>query len=177
MSRELGENLGSWHGVELFAFPDLESLSSAAKSDLDRLGLGFRGRYIIASARYILAQGGRAWLDRLRGCSYSEAKAELMKLPGVGEKVADCVCLFSLDKHEAVPIDVHIARVARRQFDQCESFESVTPRAYAAMSGCFRERYGEYAGWAQQYFFYEEIDRRGIWDQELKKHRPKMSGH
>jgi N-glycosylase/DNA lyase len=169
----LGQNLGAWHGVELFSFPELSSLAAVARRDLDQLGLGFRGRYVIETAAAVLERGGRPWLESLLTGSYEEAKANLMELPGVGEKVADCVCLFSLNKDEAVPIDVHMARVARRHFDDCRDMTTLTKKAYATSSNCFRQRYGGQAGWAQQYFFFAEIERRGLWDQEIGRHRPK----
>jgi N-glycosylase/DNA lyase len=174
MCRLLGNDLGIWHGVNLRSFPSIDALASVPRAELDKLGLGFRGRYIIEAARSIRQLGGRPWLVELRKCSYDEAKIRLMSLPGVGEKVADCVCLFSLDKSAAVPIDVHMARVARRQFAECSSFMSVTTKAYAVSSDCFRKRYGKFAGWAQQYFFYAEIERNGLWDQQLGRHRPKL---
>jgi N-glycosylase/DNA lyase len=169
----LGKDLGVWHGIALKAFPRLEDLARVPRSELDRLGLGFRGRYVVDSASEILGRGGEKWLAGLRSAPYADAKSALVSLPGVGEKIADCVCLFSLNKDEAVPIDVHMARVARREFEECRSLTTLTPKAYAVMAECFRARYGEYAGWAQQYFFYVEIERRGLWDQELGKHRPK----
>jgi N-glycosylase/DNA lyase len=175
MCRGLGRDLGTWHGTELFAFPKIEDLAKADPGDLSRMGLGFRGRYVIDTARALLLRGGRDWLENLRLVSHGEAKASLVQLPGIGEKVADCVCLFSLDKHHAVPIDVHMARVARRQFSDCNAYESISAKAYLMMSNCFRDRYGEFAGWAQQYFFYGEIESKGLWDQQLGKHRPKLS--
>jgi len=176
MCRENGKYIGHWHGLEHYAFPELERLSELKRADLDLLGLGFRGRYVIEASREILRRGGRVWLDQLRHASYEEAKENLVTLPGVGEKVADCVCLFSLDKSEAVPIDVHMARVAKRQFAQCHEMKTVTAKSYALAANSFRQRYGGYAGWAQQYFFYAEIERRGLWDQDLGKHRPRNRG-
>ena len=173
MSRLLGRDLGVHHGVQLWAFPEVERLAGVLRADLDSLGLGFRGRYIGDAARMVVERGGSHWLASLRSATYEEAKLELVQIPGVGEKVADCVCLFSLDKHQAVPIDVHMARVARRKFDECRDVKSITPKAYETFSGSFRARFGEFAGWAQQYFFYAEIERRGLWDQELGRHRPK----
>jgi N-glycosylase/DNA lyase len=172
----LGNELGSWNGVSLFTFPTLERLAAAERRDLDKLGLGFRGRYVIEAAKEVLARGGRDWLVGLRQSSYDEAKYQLIELTGVGEKVADCVCLFSLNKDSAVPIDVHMARVARRQFPECESQQILTAKSYRLASDGFKLRYGDFAGWAQQYFFYAEIAHRGIWDQNLGRHRPRQTG-
>ncbi|CAJ0942441.1 unnamed protein product [Ranitomeya imitator] len=57
---------------------------------------------------------GPDWLDTLRLAPYEEAKSALCALPGVGAKVADCVCLMALDKPEAVPVDTHVWQIAKR---------------------------------------------------------------
>ena len=61
--------------------------------------------------RDVEERGGLEWLESLRNVELSEARRELTGLAGVGPKVASCVCLMSLDKHEAVPIDTHIHQV------------------------------------------------------------------
>jgi N-glycosylase/DNA lyase len=174
MSRLLGKDLGVWHGVQLNAFPAIKDLASVPRTDLNRIGLGFRGKYIIETAKEIVHRGGCSWLESLRFASYEDAKAALVSLPGVGEKVADCVCLFSLDKHQAVPVDVHMARVAQRLFEECRGEKSLSPKMYAIAASAFRQKYGMAAGWAQQYLFFAEIERKGLWDQELGKHRKRL---
>lgn len=65
--------------------------------------------------------GGERWLLSLRQSAYSQASTELCTLPGVGPKVAACVCLFSLDKHEAVPVDTHVWQVMYN-YNNCKDF-------------------------------------------------------
>ena len=78
---------------------------------LRKLGFGYRAKYIVSAMRDVEERGGLEWLESLRNVELSEAKRELTGLAGVGPKVASCVCLMSLDKHEAVPIDTHIHQV------------------------------------------------------------------
>jgi N-glycosylase/DNA lyase len=108
----------------------------------------------------------------LRCLPYADAKAALTSLPGVGAKIADCVCLFSLGKHGAVPLDVHMTRVAKQLFSQARTMKTLTPKAYDEIADLFRQRFGEYSGWAQQYLFYNELLESGAWDKEMGLHVP-----
>jgi N-glycosylase/DNA lyase len=169
ISDALGEPCGSLGGIGLYRFPDPEILARTPRSIYDEAGLGFRGRSMAAAAAIVCANGGAHWVRSLRQASYGDAKAQLVTMPGVGEKIADCVCLFSLDKDDAVPIDVHMARVARTLFEDMPA--SLTPKSYAVVADEYRRRFGTKAGWAQQYLYYDQIERRGIWDDDLGKHR------
>lgn len=171
LCRTLGSPLGEVAGVELYGFPRLEHLAEASVGLLNKMGLGFRSENIRATAKELVSRGGTGWLRGLRLETYEEAKAALITLPGVGAKIADCVCLFSLDKDDAVPIDVHMARVAKRLFPQCRRHNSLTKTAYSEASDCFRTRFGPHAGWAQQYLYYNELVQSGLWDEELGRHR------
>ncbi|MER3408358.1 MAG: hypothetical protein C4292_06485 [Nitrososphaera sp.] len=101
-------------------------------------------------------------LNRLKMASYDEAKRELLQLYGVGPKIADCVMLFSLDKLEAFPIDVWIARglaanyswlALNARFDKNNN-NKLTLRQYEEVSKRAREYFGCYAGYAQQFLYY-----------------------
>ena len=91
-----------------YTFPGPEVLAGANESSLRRLGLGFKAPRIIAAAQLVARNEGE--LDRLRTVPYQDAKNRLMDYPGIGPKVADCICLMALDKLEAFPIDRHIRR-------------------------------------------------------------------
>lgn len=123
-------------GERFFTFPTPERLAALAESDLASLRCGYRAAYIIAAARAVAE--GALDLDELISANYHEAKAVLLTLPGVGEKVANCVVLFGLGHMEAFPIDVWIRRALREHFPP--DFDPAT--------------LGEYAGLAQQYIFY-----------------------
>ena len=138
--------------ASLHAFPEIGAMAQADDAALRADLWGYRAPRLIALAR--LVEGlGEAWLDDLRRVSYEEAKARLVQLPGIGEKIADCICLFCADKTQAVPVDTHVRQIACRLFTPELAQRSLTPRVYSAIGNAFRDRFGEYAGWAQQYLF------------------------
>lgn len=128
-------------GVDYYAFPTAEALSAAAKSDLERLGAGYRAQYIIDAAQASLCYD----FDALRTLDFAEAKNTLMLFSGVGPKVADCVLLFGLGFDEAFPADVWINRAAKHLYPEEESKQACTLSA---------RRFGSWAGAAQQYLFH-----------------------
>ena len=142
----------------LFAFPTIEALASADEAELRADLWGYRAPRVIHLARELLTRP-EGWLENLRTVPYAQAKAELMALHGIGAKLADCICLFSLDKEEAVPVDTHVRQIATRLFlpDLCG--KSLTPRVYDLLADSYRERFGAFAGWAQQYLFFHELRR------------------
>ncbi|MCU0851912.1 MAG: 8-oxoguanine DNA glycosylase [Thermoplasmata archaeon] len=128
----------------LHSFPTIEELGRASLADLQRCGLGYRAKYVHEACRAI-ERTGIAELGRL---PYEELREELTKLPGVGDKVADCVSLFGFGKTESFPIDVWIERALGRLYHQKGSYRKL--RAFAS------ERFGEYAGYAQEYLYFNE---------------------
>ncbi|RME78284.1 hypothetical protein D6774_01575 [Candidatus Woesearchaeota archaeon] len=126
-------------GVEVFSFP---SPAQIAHADLSPIRLGYREKYIRNLSLTITAQR----IKELEQLSYPQAKKKLMELPGIGPKVADCICLFSLGHFEAFPIDTWINKVLDEYYfgeeltlDQKQQF--------------VREYFGEYGGYAQQFLF------------------------
>jgi N-glycosylase/DNA lyase len=137
------ENLSRKFGTRIlhgYAFPTAEALASASLKTLRKCGLGYRDKYILETAR-IVASG--LDLERLRTKPYEEAKDILLELPGVGHKVADCVCLFSLDKLEAFPCDVNIQNCITRYYGPCSNI-----RVFG------QQYFGKYAGYANHYLFH-----------------------
>jgi N-glycosylase/DNA lyase len=93
---------------EFFTFPDPCLLvCDGVEEELRALGFGYRAKFVVQAARIVVFERPSGWLDGLRRVEYQQAREALMTLPGVGPKVADCVCLMSLDKAEAVPVDTH----------------------------------------------------------------------
>jgi len=135
-----------------FAFPEIETLAIASEDALRSDLWGYRAPRVIALAKHLLALGPD-WLANLHGQPYARAKEALVALHGIGEKVADCICLFSLGKDEATPVDTHVRQIACSLFVPELRDKSLTPRVYAAISDAYQERFGAYAGWAQQYLF------------------------
>ncbi|HUR70297.1 MAG TPA: DNA glycosylase [Candidatus Thermoplasmatota archaeon] len=133
------------------ALPAPGALARMRESTLRAAGLGYRAPFLRASARMIAK--GDVDLDALRGASWDEAREALLRLPGVGPKVADCIALFSLDVDEAFPVDRWILRAASEVAGR-------TLRAPEAVAWA-RERWGADAGLAQQYLFHAVRLRAG----------------
>jgi 3-methyladenine DNA glycosylase/8-oxoguanine DNA glycosylase len=93
-------------------------------------------------------------LSRLR------VQNQLMLMPGVGRKVADCVALFSLDQTEGIPVDTHVWDIALRDYDPLLSLKgakSITPAIYEEVGEVFRKRFPCKAGWAHSVLFAAEL--------------------
>jgi N-glycosylase/DNA lyase len=160
ISRCYGTRL-TFDGIDFYTFPQPEQLAQIHTNDLRCCGLGFRTNRVLETAKLI--NSGEVPLEALKHMNYSEAKQELLGLPGVGQKVADCVLLFSFEKLEAFPIDVWMKRVATtfyaRHFDssfikRVTGKGSITPKEYETISSFAREYFGKYAGYAQEYLFH-----------------------
>nr|MBP9530565.1 DNA-3-methyladenine glycosylase 2 family protein [Blautia sp.] len=125
--------------VEYYAFPTVEALSQATEEELRGCGLGYRAKYIAVTARTIAS--GQISLEKIYDMRYPQAKKELMKLCGVGEKVAECICLFALHHMDAFPIDTHIRQVMDVHYKR----------------GFPNRRYRGMRGIMQQYIFYYDL--------------------
>jgi len=142
-------------GIQFFTFPSAADINRASVDELRACGLGYRAKAIKAAADAVAS--GRLDFDALKSKSYQEAKNELLHVYGVGNKIADCVLLFSLEKLDAFPIDVWIARalVDRYRWLHKKKFgNKVTCQQYEHLSSSARDYFGRYAGYAQQYLYY-----------------------
>jgi N-glycosylase/DNA lyase len=124
--------------------PTWAELAAIPESELRACLLGFRARYIRETAEFLAANPG--WLETTEAAPYPEAKARLVELPGVGEKVADCVLLFGAGKLEAFPVDTWILKSLARRY----GLAGWKP-AQVAQFG--RVHFGPLAGFAQQFLF------------------------
>ena len=136
-----------------FPFPAARAIATVPESRLRELGLGFRAVRVAEAAR-ILAALPTSPLPALRYATHEEARRFLTTFPGVGTKIADCICLFSLDKDGAVPVDTHIWRISQTRYAPDLAGKSLTPANYDRAVAAFHDRFGPYAGWAQQILFY-----------------------
>lgn len=118
-----------------FAFPTPQKMALLTEQELAPLRAGFRNRYLIDAAQKVCS--GEVDLELCRTLDYEQARKELMKITGVGVKVADCTLLFGMHRIEAFPVDVWMKR----------AMESLFPGMTAA-------DFGRYAGIAQQYIFH-----------------------
>jgi N-glycosylase/DNA lyase len=134
-------------GETYHAFPTAEQLAARTDEELRALKLGYRAPYVRKTAAMVAS--GEADPDDARGLPYEEARDSLTRFVGVGEKVADCVLLFSLGFLEAVPLDTWIRTAIADHFPDCDR------GGYAETSRAIRERLGgDYAGYAQTYLFH-----------------------
>ena len=131
--------------------PTWNELAQIPETELRRCLLGFRARYIAETARFLAAHPG--WLEETEMAPYPVAKERLCTLPGVGEKVADCVLLFGAGRLEAFPVDVWILKTLARRYG-LDDWR--TPQL--AQFG--RVHFGPLAGLAQQYLFAWERKNR-----------------
>lgn len=139
LCEKYGEEKTDFRGEGYRAFPKPESLAGLEENALMECNLGYRSKYVVRAAREVAA--GSFDLKRLKRLSYLAARAELMRLSGVGEKVADCICLFGLHQLEAFPVDTHIR----------QSLEAHYKRGFP------NRRYRGIRGVVQQYIFYYEL--------------------
>ena len=145
LSRTYGKKLAAYGGLEAYALPKPEVLCALSPDAMRLLGAGYRDKYLIETARQVAA--GEVDLARCYELDYAEAKSYLMKLSGVGPKVADCILLFGYGKKDAFPVDVWIERAMKR-FGEFPSRQAASDYAM--------ERFGEDAGYIQQLLFMNE---------------------
>ncbi len=129
------------------SFPTPVDLAEAGEGELRRLKLGFRAPYVHQAAVAVLE--GRLDLQHLIRASYDETKAELMALKGIGDKIADCIALMSLEKLEAFPIDVWVRRALADWY-----FPGQKTPTNRTLLPWAQEYFGRYAGYANQYLFH-----------------------
>lgn len=134
-----------YNGKEFFSFPDCDTLAALTLDDLAPINAGYRAAYILDAAKKVAS--GEIDLDKICALPTLQAKAELMKIKGVGPKVADCTMLFSLHKGDAFPVDVWVQRTVRKLYlGESASLKQISSFA--------QEKFGSNSGIAQQYLFF-----------------------
>lgn len=141
----------------LYRFPEAEVVAGIPEAVLREQKFGYRGATIPRAAGELARRGGRAYLESLKSASYEAAIEALISFPGIGAKLADCIALFALHHTEVIPVDTHIWQAATRLYFPEWRETSMTDLKYKAVSRHLRERFGEYAGWAQQYLFLDSV--------------------
>lgn len=142
LSEAYGTPLGDTH----FAFPTPAQLADVTELDYRNLGCGFRARYLVDAVRKVLTEDYT--IETLQQLETDALREKLMEICGVGVKVADCILLFALARTEVFPTDVWIKRVYSQLY---HNNEELSPKAFATSA---KERFGENAGFAQQYLFH-----------------------
>jgi N-glycosylase/DNA lyase len=161
--REYGEPMVTIGDEVLYSFPSLETLLQRANDDdfRNKCGLGYRSKYLLETMRILESLGGEPYLWQLRSIEDPVVvQDKLIQFCGVGRKVADCVALFSLKQDKAIPVDVHVWNIARRDYDTerlLDKIKSLTPAAYRQVGDLFRDRFKTKAGWAHSLLFVAEL--------------------
>ncbi len=128
------------------SFPTPQRIAGLTEAELRACKMGFRAPNLLAAARQIAE--GKFDLEKIRRLDYAEARAELMKLRGVGGKIADCVLLFAYGFDSAFPVDVWIERALQQLYFPRRRASEPRLRRFAAT------HFGPHAGYAQQYLFH-----------------------
>jgi len=141
-----------------FTFPDPQTLANASLRDLLSCGLGFRAKSVKKASEDVIVK--KIDFDHLKKSDYITAKKALKSVRGIGNKIADCILLFSLEKLEAFPIDRWTWRILKKYYS--EKFElqnkTLTEKKYEEIHEKIVEYFGPYAGYAQQFLFKMERD-------------------
>jgi len=145
ISRNYGNYLGKIGEEEFFGFPSSERMLDITLEDLKECKMGFRAPYIMDAVSKVCDKT----IDEseLRKADIVVCLEDLQKIRGVGEKIANCVMLFGLEKREAFPIDVWIKRIMEFIYFEREASKD-------EIAAFAKERFGKYSGYAQQYLFY-----------------------
>lgn len=150
-----------------YSFPSLTQLSKVTSSNLVALSFGYRAPYIVDTCQALHKNPHMFDVLLNRTAGLSEKRKLLMSLSGVGRKVADCVLLFSCNETSIVPLDTHMAQLARLHFFEAHSevgerlgLRHMTPKDHDAVQAAFVEVFGEFAGWAHSFLFHERLTSR-----------------
>jgi N-glycosylase/DNA lyase len=160
LSRKFGKKLMLDEKI-FYTFPKVERLYEASINEICSCHVGYRAKAIKSIVDGIIEESFD--LDDLKFSSYVKAKEQLMKIYGIGNKIADCVLLFSLEKLDAFPIDVWISRaLSSHYYNLIENKlpyinnleKKLTTNNYLLVSNAIRNYFGKYSGYAQQYLYY-----------------------
>jgi N-glycosylase/DNA lyase len=131
---------------QVFAFPTAERLAQCSEAELRACKMGFRAAYLLEAAQRVAE--GRVRLEEFSALTLKEARVQLLRLPGVGPKIADCVLLFSCGFSAAFPVDVWVRKALRQLYFPKRRPAPARLRHFAAT------HFGPHAGYAQQYLFH-----------------------
>lgn len=153
--------------VHWYMFPSAEQIKKKGLDKLKEIGLGYRAEYIFSLACKVANE--EININDLLGLNYDEAMKYLQKIEGIGPKVANCICLFSLHHLEAFPIDIHVMKILKREYNvknesQIDDF----------LNWEF-SNYSSYRGLMQQYMFCNEVNREERYWNGLNRQYKKRS--
>ena len=162
MLKKITEKFGKrimFDGHEFHTFPTAKKLANSSMAEILACGLGFRAKYIKKASQDVLS--GKIDFNYLKKADYKTAKEILLDVYGIGDKIADCILLFSLEKIEAFPIDRWTLRILRKYYSDVfnESIsKSITKKKYETIHEKIVRHFGPFAGYSQQFLFKMERD-------------------
>ena len=138
---------------EFFLFPKPEKLANASIEEIKKCGVGYRAPFIKKSAEMVFSK--KIDFKYLEKLDYKEAKKNICLIPGVGNKVADCILLFSLNKLEAFPLDTWMIKILEKYYSNEFKIETktITQKQYEILHEKIVNYFGPYCGYAQQFLF------------------------
>ncbi len=145
LSVSFGDYIGNYRGKEYFSFPTAERLSAAPVERILECKAGFRAPRIKEAATRFLYEKDKIY--NIKNMSYDEGLAYLKTYKGIGDKVANCILLFSMKHFDTFPVDVWVRRVMQTLYVSKET-KDADIRKFA------ENKFGKYSGFAQQYLFY-----------------------
>ena len=152
ISKKFGTKI-IFQNQEFFLFPEPKKLAKASINDIKSCGVGYRAQFIKEAANMTMLK--KIDFEYLKKSNYQDAKKEICLIPGVGNKVADCVLLFSLNKLEAFPLDRWIIRILEKYYSNKFQLETktITEKQYSIIHEKILNHFGPFAGYAQQFLF------------------------
>ena len=157
ISKKFGTKI-EFENQEFFLFPKPRKLGKASINEIRSCGVGYRAKFIKDAANMIFSK--EIDFESLKKSKYFETKKSICSIPGVGNKVADCVMLFSLNKLEAFPLDRWMIRILEKYYLNEFHLETktITEKQYDILHEKIVNYFGPYAGYAQQFLFKMERD-------------------
>ena len=143
---------------EFYLFPEPKILAKAEKNELMACGLGYRAKFVKEASMAVKL--GDIDFDYLKKADYQTTKESLLKVFGVGNKIADCIMLFSLEKLDSFPLDRWMIRVLQKYYSEKFpiSGKTITENTYEKLHNEIVHHFGPYAGYSQQFLFKMERD-------------------
>lgn len=138
---------------EFYLFPKPEKIAKASINEIKTCGVGYRAPFIKEAAKMVTSK--KINFEYLKNSDYNETKRNLRLIPGVGNKVADCIMLFSLNKLDAFPLDTWMIKILERYYSNEFHIETktITEKQYEILHKKIVDYFGPYCGYAQQFLF------------------------
>ena len=144
---------------EFFLFPEPEKIADASINEIKTCGVGYRAPFIKEAAKMVVLK--KIDFKYLEKCNYQEAKKNICLVPGIGNKVADCIMLFSLNKLDAFPLDTWMIKILNEYYSNEFKIETktITEKQYNILHEKIVNYFGPYCGYAQQFLFKMEREK------------------